>query len=61
MVTRETECPSQPPFSSYLHKMVDAIGEGVLPLHFSTTNEFKNREEYFIFTETQQEGHSNNF
>lgn len=35
MVAGETECPSQPPFSSYLHKIVNAIGERVLGLYFS--------------------------
>lgn len=43
MVTRETECPSQPPFSSY-HKIVTAIGERVLDLYFIIASKFIKRE-----------------
>lgn len=52
IVTRETECPSQPPFSSYLHKIVNAIGGRIFDLYFSTICKFIMREEYFIFSET---------
>lgn len=63
MLTRETGCPSQPPFSTYLHKIVNAIGERVLDPYSSTNSEFIKREDYFIFNETtsQREGHSITF
>lgn len=59
MVTRETECLSQPPFSSYLHKIANwginnfmQVGERILDLYFSTISKFIKREEHLIFTET---------